>query len=83
MARYVITVDMTGDQLNDGPVLTSPMGGLITYTDIDEAGDAAKSLVRGGTVKGAYVQLLRPVAFYLPELAGEVQQDPEPDVQGN
>lgn len=77
----MITVDMTGDQLNDGPVLTSPMGGLIVYTGpgaLNEAEDAAKQLVRGGTVKGAYVQLLRPVAFYMPDAAGRVPNAEDP-----
>ncbi len=75
MSRYVITVDMTGEQLNDGPMVTSPMGGPIIYSGegaMEVASMAAKALVNGGTVKGAYVQLLRPVAFYLPEMAGNI-----------
>lgn len=78
MSRYVVTVDMTGDQMNDGPVITSPGGGVIIYGEIEEAEDAAKQLVRGGTVKGAYVQLLRPVAFYLPDMAGRVPNAEDP-----
>lgn len=77
MARYVLTVDVTGEQLNDGPLITSPGGGAIIYHELREAEDAARALVQGGTVKGAYVQLLRPVAFYMPDMAGRVP-DTEP-----
>lgn len=77
MSRYVVTVDMTGEQLNDGPIVTG-LGGPIVYLAIGEAEDAAKQLVRGGTVKGAYVQLLRPVAFYMPDAAGRVPNAEDP-----
>lgn len=83
MARYLLTVDVTGEQLNDGPLLTSPMGGTLIYDTLDDAAEAAKQLVRGGTVKGAYVQLLRPVAFYMPDMAGLVPVDEAPETGGN
>lgn len=86
MSRYIITVDTTGEQLNDGPIVTTPMGGPLIYQGemaIEEAGLAARALVNGGTVKGAYVQLLRPVAFYMPDMAGTVDSAPDPTYGGN
>lgn len=83
MARYILTVDMTGEQLNDGPLLTSPMGGTLVYNSAEEAGEAARALVEGGTVRGAYVQLLRPVAFYMPDTSGRVYDDAELEPEAN
>lgn len=73
-----MTVDLTGEQLNDGPLVTG-IGGPIIYQALADAEEAAKQLVKGGTVKGAYVQLLRPVAFYMPDMVGRVPDaEPEP-----
>jgi hypothetical protein len=84
MKRYLVSVDTTGEQLNDGPIITSPCGGAILWTDLDEAGEAAKALVDGGTVQGAYVHLLRPVAFYLPQQGSVVTlEDTTKDVGDN
>jgi hypothetical protein len=80
LSRYIITVDTTGQQLNDGPVLTTPMGGPVIYQGdgaMEVACAAAKALVNGGDVKGAYVQLLKPVAFYMPTMAGLVDSEPD------
>lgn len=83
MARYVLTVDTTGEQLNDGPLLTSPMGGVITYSSIEEASEAAKQLVAGGTVQGAYVHILRPMAFYMPLAQGKIDWPDTESHEGN
>lgn len=86
MRRFVITVDTDGTQLNDGPVLTSPMGGVIVYQGEDaetEANEAARRLVEGGSVKGAFVQLLTPTTFYLPDSAGSVDAPVKENVGAN
>lgn len=65
--RFFLTIIVAEDQLEDGPIVTSPMGGALTYESVDEAGDAARALVAGGTVRGAFVQKLVPVALYTPQ----------------
>ena len=82
MQRFVITVDKTGEQLNDGPLLVGPGGGCIVYFERSEAEAAARGLVEGGTVKGAFVQLLRPVAFYTEIGSGAVETATQDDVSG-
>lgn len=76
--RYFLTVIVNDDQLEDGPIITSPGGGAITYDDLDDAGAAAKQLVAGGTVKGAFVQKLVPVALYTPASVAKFAA-PEPE----
>lgn len=63
--RLVVTVDVTGEQLENGPLVGGPAS-PIEYPSVAEAGEVARALVAGGTVKGAYVQQLRPVAYFMP-----------------
>lgn len=59
---------VTDEQFEDGPVITSPLGGVLVYHSMDEASDAARALTAGGTVKGVFVQKLVPVALYTPTM---------------
>ena len=70
---------MTDEQLDDGPIVCTPMGSPVLYEDLDDASAAAKALVKGGTVRGAFVQVLRPVALYTPTSQGMLEQPEKPE----
>lgn len=78
MNRYVISLDMTGDQGEDGPVVTSPMGGAVIYTGptaMEDAGEAARELVKNPQIHGAYVVLLKTVVLYTPLVRYRLEAD--------
>lgn len=62
--RYLITVIRNEHDTDDGLLVVSLSGGALCYSTVEEAGVAARELVEGGTVEGAFVQKLVPVALY-------------------
>lgn len=78
--RYFLTIT-TDTALEDGPIVVSPMGGVVVYHELDDATNAAKALVDGGSVKGCFVQKLLPVALYTP--LSSAQFDNPEKVEGN
>ena len=61
--RYFICV---GDDPDTALILAGPLGGPVVYHDHHEACEAAREIVRGHTVRGAFVMKFTPTAFYLP-----------------
>lgn len=64
MAKYLVTLDT-----EDGPFLTSPLGGVVVF---DFYEDAAKAANRGGK---RWVHSAMPIAYY----SAQPQVDPDPN----
>jgi hypothetical protein len=77
--RYVIVV---GDDPDAAALLCSPMGGPLIYHDHHEACEAAHQIVRGHTVKGAFVMKFVATAFYLPIAGPRGEPSPCPVCAG-